>query len=913
VIVKSSLNYNNTGNSLSSVQIDFANGQGFVNIPLNVAVTAAYTDTGYYRWTIKATLSNSTVLQCYADYYVVHIPSVSNITPFSYEPSGVNGPRIAGTGSPNVWGNIDAEPGVHSGGTIYIVYGNKDRTNTLRKPLIVVENMDAFNLAPQVQSRPYTVTDFIRLLDGTLPEFNFNFQLDDVAGYDLVFINFNDGMDGIVRNAAVVQEAINRINSNKVADDRNNNVIQQNVVMGIGTGGLNARYALANMAKNFSGSNTRLLITHDAPHRGQNIAVGLQYLVKFIKKSTAYSYNIGQVFPEHGQTMEYFKSKVCKDVLIYQTSDIDNSVVQNSFIENVYQPMVTFAANTQPYQFVATSLGNECAAPLFEAGRRFMDFGSQTAVGLKIKVSLGLLIGGTHRLDLNLFSIPISELKYETVVFARAIPNQNNPQRLITAYTHISKFTLLGGLVNISKNGVDEVAVAGTNLLPIDGVPGSFHTLLDFTELRRFQNSFGTSGFSYDEYIATLFKIPVKWFLAIKFSLYGFFKSSMYNSGIFNTNYTSLPVGSSLDVSPFNSNTFTQKYVNGVNQNYPSKSNTFIAQETVTSQGLYNNSSMRFTARNARFMFNEMEELPNIENCSAECSNPYYIEGNPLLCESRSYFIPGLPRGATVSWAVAPSGIVIPPPNGNPITLNKLTDGVITLTATISNACGGSIVIQGPNITVGTPKFTVGGVDAFNITGSMFDYSPNGPGNSLSVCPNESLIFTPYFPNTFNQSFITGHEWTVSGVAGGNLNTGALSVTAPFTHPSAFTFTYRYQNGCGFSAYANGTASTRDCAIGEEPFRGTERLMANTSMELTTQLAIFPNPAHTNLFIHIPSDSMDLVKAKITITDISGRTVKQVASVSQTNTIRVSAWPNGTYIVMVTDGNKKLVRKIVKN
>jgi hypothetical protein len=58
---------------------------------------------------------------------------------------------------------------------------------------------------------------------------------------------------------------------------------------------------------------------------------------------------------------------------------------------------------------------------------------------------------------------------------------------------------------------------------------------------------------------------------------------------------------------------------------------------------------------------------------------------------------------------------------------------------------------------------------------------------------------------------------------------------------------------------------------------------------------------------------MDLVKAKITITDISGRTVKQVASVSQTNTIRVSAWPNGTYIVMVTDGNKKLVRKIVKN
>ena len=151
VIVKSSLNYINTGASLSSVQIDFANGQGFVNIPLNVAVTAAYSDTGYYRWKIKATLSNSTVLQCYADYYVEHIPPVGNTIAFRYEPSGVNGPQIAGTGTPNVWGNIDAVPGVHSGGTIHIVYSNRQRATPVKllKPLIVVENMDAYNLTPR--------------------------------------------------------------------------------------------------------------------------------------------------------------------------------------------------------------------------------------------------------------------------------------------------------------------------------------------------------------------------------------------------------------------------------------------------------------------------------------------------------------------------------------------------------------------------------------------------------------------------------------------------------------------------------------------------------------------------------------------------------------------------------------------
>jgi len=143
----------------------------------------------------------------------------------------------------------------------------------------------------------------------------------------------------------------------------------------------------------------------------------------------------------------------------------------------------------------------------------------------------------------------------------------------------------------------------------------------------------------------------------VKFSLYGFFKTSKYNSGIFNTNYTSLPVVSALDVIPFNTNTFTQKYVNGVNQNFPSKGNTFIAQETVTSQSLFNNASMRFTARNARFLFKEMENLPNLENCLGECSNAYYIDGANFFCNNGDYFIPGISRNAMVNWNVSNQNI----------------------------------------------------------------------------------------------------------------------------------------------------------------------------------------------------------------------------------------------------------------
>ncbi|PJE47939.1 MAG: hypothetical protein CUR34_00205 [Sediminibacterium sp.] len=870
IIVKSSLNYNNTGLGLSSVQIDFANGQGFVTIPLDVAVSAAYADTGYYRWTIKATLSNNTVLQCYADYYVVHIPPpTNNITTYSYNPGGVNGPTIP------TWGIIAAIPNVHSGGTIHIVYSNKNRTNTLRKPLIVVENMDAYNLAPQVQARPFGIENFINALDEPRNQYDFNSQLDDVAGYDLVFINFNDGMDGIVRNAAVVQEAINRVNTNKVPDDRSGNIIQQNVVLGMGTGGLNARYALANMAKNFNGSNTRLLITHDAPHRGQNIAVGLQYLVKFINKSTAYSYNLGDVFPEHGQTLTYFKSKVCKDVLIYQTSENDNSVAVNSFIENMYQPMVTFANNTQPYQFIATSLGNECARPLFEAGRKFMDFGSQLASGVKLKATLSLFIGRSRRFEINLFSIPLSELKYQTVVFARSIPNQNDPARLITAFTYLSKLTLVGGLVNVSKNGVDEVAYASNNLLPIDGVPGSFHTLMDFTEIRKFQNSFGNFYFSYDDYITTLFKIPAKFFLA-EFSLYGFFKSSMYNSEIFNTNYTSLPVGSALDVSPFNTNTFTQKYVNGTNQNYPSKSNNFIAQETVTSQSLYNNASMRFTARNARFLFNEMENLANTENCSNECSNPYLITGESIICSNGSYFIQGIPRGANVIWSASPSGIVSITANGPSASLTKISDGVITLTATISNACTVGNTSISKVVVIGTP--VPEGI-----------YGPN-----YDLCYNGRASESEYFsvPNSTN---LLTYFWQINGV-GSDIGPGIL--VNPFRWGIGMheIKVRSYSATCGYSAWYISSFNVIDC----NNFR---------------MFSASPNPTTGDVQIENTSTDKSSVIKEIQVTDKYGNLKRQfkVFGSPKKYNISIRELPADVYIIRIYDGKTWISRKVFKN
>lgn len=459
--------------------------------------------------------------------------------------------------------------------------------------------------------------------------------------------------------------------------------------MGIGTGGLHARYALAKMAKSVPvvNSETRLLITHDAPHRGANIALGLQHLSRMLGNFNYFGVTAAVVFPEYAETVAFLDAPINVETLLYRaTTDKLNS--PNTFMNATYRTMVDFAPGTQPYQFVPTSLGNECAAPLFTAGRLFMNFGLGTGTGLKAKLSVfGITIP---------LSIPISDLKYDCAVYASSIPPANESERKVAELKTVFKFVLFG-FIQVAKSGYDEKAEASNTYLAVDGVPGSFNTILDFNELRNFNSAVGNWSFSESEY---LFSIPLAKFVKLKF--YAFVKAYAYNSGVFTTQYTSLPVGSALDVDPFNSSTFTQKFVNGSNPAFLSKGNTYIAQETNTSQSLYNNASMRFTARNARFLFNEMELLPNSENCSPECSNPFAIAGNSPVCSSDIFWIPGIQRGTSITWNVSPAnGIVNFLPNGQQVTLTKINNGTVTLTATFTT-CGVASSVSRV-ITIGIP------------------------------------------------------------------------------------------------------------------------------------------------------------------------------------------------------------------
>lgn len=302
-------------------------------------------------------------------------------------------------------------------------------------------------------------------------------------------------------------------------------------------------------------------------------------------------------------------------------------------------------------------------------------------------------------------------------------------------------------------------------------------------------------------------------------------------------------------------------------------------------------------------------------------SNPTLsISGSSSFCTgSSNYSINNLPCNASVSWSASPNGIVsLSCTSCASTTLTKLADGVVTLTATITkaNACSSGTEVKDLTVTVGAPKviYAPSGQEAFNLTGQRFNYGANGPGNSFSVCPNEYLTFTPYFPSGYNPPTITAHQWTISGSYSsvGSLTQDYLSVTSASTHPNTFNFTYQYQNACGWSPVYYGSAGTMNCDNGEEPFRVSptktpkEKLVKQDGL-----VSVFPNPVSDVLYISI--NSKDFGRVTVKLYNALGKEVKMVVATSPLTSLNLSTLTKGIYFIQIFNGQKITTHKVIKN
>jgi len=154
--------------------------------------------------------------------------------------------------------------GQYSAGVAYVYLANGH--STLTRPAIVSEGFDLYN--DMNWDELYALLNQQNLIE-TLRE----------MGYDAVVLNYDDAVTYVQRNAYLVESLIDSVNQ-VIAP------IQTSVLVGASMGGLTTRFALAHMEATSQPHRVRSLITFDAPHRGANIPLGIQYWVDFFSEQS---------------------------------------------------------------------------------------------------------------------------------------------------------------------------------------------------------------------------------------------------------------------------------------------------------------------------------------------------------------------------------------------------------------------------------------------------------------------------------------------------------------------------------------------------------------------------------------------------------------------------------------------------
>ncbi|GAB4155672.1 MAG: hypothetical protein Tsb0033_05320 [Winogradskyella sp.] len=155
-------------------------------------------------------------------------------------------------------------------------------TGVLDKPIIVVDGFDPGDTRD--------IPGLYSLLDFTGSSGSQNLaDLVRAEGFDVIILNFpvyvraadgatvDGGTDFIERNAMLLVELLDIINTAKAS-----NSPEQNVIIGPSMGGLISRYALNYMEANTLDADTRLYMSFDSPHHGANVPIGLQHQLNFL-------------------------------------------------------------------------------------------------------------------------------------------------------------------------------------------------------------------------------------------------------------------------------------------------------------------------------------------------------------------------------------------------------------------------------------------------------------------------------------------------------------------------------------------------------------------------------------------------------------------------------------------------------
>ncbi|MFD1015465.1 hypothetical protein [Winogradskyella rapida] len=728
---------------MQSIAIDFGNGSGYINMPFDGNYQLQYTEEGIYDWTYKLTLTNGQILysQSRMIFEETLYDAVSQSTIMKRaisEPCSVNDlgiDQVEFVGTQNYLGQTNTA-------TIEIDYlGSNDCDDGITKPLIVVEGFDSGLLGMENGLGDVDYERFFK--EATINAGNLGITITD---YDIIYVNWDKGRDHLQRNALLLEDIIQWVNSEKTA----NGSTEQNVVLGQSMGGVIARYALADMEDDPDlDHDTKLYISHDAPHQGANIPLGIQYFARhladqFISTPLGdYSFEVSDGGNASIQEISALFNETGTQQLL--SNYITSNFSLNNDVHAAWQADLLSKGYPTLTRNIAISNGSQCANTQeydYNASLFRMNGNARTRVLTDI---LGSYLGIVDDIALAvIFDEPALILgvlpgssRFDLDFNAKALPIANTSENIYEGNVSYTKQLLW--FIDITVNLTDRSYNNPVNLSYDNYSGGRFELFEDIDPIDYFDDDEDYDGDGDDD--LTQFQADM---------LNALMGSANINFNIEET-FGFIPTLSALDVGSGSTNLDNDDYFRTFGADNPPTGNLGIPFDNFITAYFNSNSEneehISFNFRNGDWLAAELDPDVAIDifDCTAFCSNAEII-GEDTLCSTGVYSVTDL--ATTVNWTVTdPNNLVSFTTNGNEITLNQLDPnnyGTISITVIYSNDECGEIEVSKEDIEVGIIPYHL---DNALITGAT------------SIC--DSQYYT-YILDGLSHPCVTSIDWTVS-------------------------------------------------------------------------------------------------------------------------------------------------------
>jgi len=661
--------------------------------------------------------------------------------------------------------------------------------------------------------------------------------------YDIIYVNWDSPRAHLQLNAYVLEEVINWVNEEKEPN------ADQNVVLGQSMGGVIARYALADMEDDPNlNHDTRLYISHDAPHQGANIPLGIQYFARHLadqfvgtplgdfsfevsNDSEASIEEINALLNEPG-TQQLLANYITPNFALSTTQfDAFQADLQSkgypTQTRNIAISNGSHCANTQDYDYNASLFkmnGRARTGVLADLLGSFLGIADDIALAILFDepaLILGVLPGSSQfNLDFN----------------AKALPLANTTANIYKGKVSYTKKLLW--FININVTLTDRSENNPVNL-SYDKYAGGRYELFDQVNDINFfddDNDFNGDGEpDITQFHADLLNVLIG------------------SANIdFNTEQTFgfIPVPSALDVGGGATTLNDSDYFKNYNAATPPTGSRSIPFDNFITAYFNNNSEneehISFNFRNGDWLALELDAMAGNEDifdCSYICEGER-ISGIDTVCSSATYSVP---NGATFyNWSITGGhSFATLTGSGNTVTLsrNGVSSGYVTIEVVYGDnfaACGDVVLTK--RVWVGTPQIAdmvefyntstgaVGYLCSF-YTGNKFKFTMNGANHVKKF---------QYRMKLWNSSTYAYQSKIKSAVSSTIVETAPSSLS-----PGVYHFEIRLENSCGWSqwfpyfvqymdcsnsgmfrAYPNPTSNTLTVAN-----KGGEQLNKNSSFE----------------------------------------------------------------------------------